>query len=219
MKQCPKCNTPHEKSGIFCSRKCANSRVFSDEAKERKSLANKKWAKTNPELAKANMGRALTAWVAKKSYVDKYCSQCDKKLDRTNKSGLCKAHFEESEGKSEYVARRKNYVRKRVFNKWSNSYVWLLSSLEIAYFEYLEKSNIEWYKPSYIGYTSADGKFHRYFPDFYLPASNRYVELKGYYWPSDKVKMGLVNDQHPSLNIDILFKKDVDNLGVTVVEW
>lgn len=26
MKDCPKCGTPHNKSGIFCSRKCANSR-------------------------------------------------------------------------------------------------------------------------------------------------------------------------------------------------
>ena len=26
MKKCPKCQTPHEKEGIFCSRKCANSR-------------------------------------------------------------------------------------------------------------------------------------------------------------------------------------------------
>ena len=41
MKQCPKCNVNHDKSGIFCSRSCANSRVFSDEAKLKKSVALK----------------------------------------------------------------------------------------------------------------------------------------------------------------------------------
>lgn len=39
MKQCPKCQTSHEKSGRYCSRTCANSRTFSDESKEKKSVA------------------------------------------------------------------------------------------------------------------------------------------------------------------------------------
>ena len=41
MKICPKCNAEHEKPGIYCCRKCANSRVFSDETKLKKSLALK----------------------------------------------------------------------------------------------------------------------------------------------------------------------------------
>lgn len=217
MKQCPKCNSLHNKPGIFCSRKCANSRVFSKESIEKKSLANKQWAKENPSTAKENMNRALSAWVAKKSYIPRYCSVCDKELDRNNKSGLCKKHFEESESKSEYIARRKNYERKRVFNKWTNSYVWLLSSLEIQYFEYLEKNNIEWVKPQHISYSTPDGKTHRYFPDFFLTKSNVYVEVKGYYWPTDKVKMKLVIEQNPTLDIKILFKEDIDNLGVILV--
>jgi hypothetical protein len=41
MKTCPKCNVLHEKKGIFCSRTCANSWIFSEEAKLKKSLALK----------------------------------------------------------------------------------------------------------------------------------------------------------------------------------
>ena len=41
MKQCPKCNTEHNKLGTFCSRACANSRVCSDENKHKKSIALK----------------------------------------------------------------------------------------------------------------------------------------------------------------------------------
>ncbi|NJO63606.1 MAG: HNH endonuclease [Richelia sp. RM2_1_2] len=41
MKQCPKCNTEHNKLGIFCSRSCANSRIWSEEDKKKKSEANK----------------------------------------------------------------------------------------------------------------------------------------------------------------------------------
>lgn len=43
MKQCPKCLSDHSKDGVFCSRSCANSRVFSSEALQKKSIANKKY--------------------------------------------------------------------------------------------------------------------------------------------------------------------------------
>jgi predicted nucleic acid-binding Zn ribbon protein len=36
MKTCPKCGTAHERSGKFCSRSCANSRTFSNDALEKK---------------------------------------------------------------------------------------------------------------------------------------------------------------------------------------
>jgi hypothetical protein len=49
MKVCPKCNTQHEKPGIFCSRKCANSRSWSDEAKKAKSISLKKYIEDHPE--------------------------------------------------------------------------------------------------------------------------------------------------------------------------
>lgn len=38
MKTCPKCGTTHEKSGKFCSRSCANSRSFSNDAIEKKRI-------------------------------------------------------------------------------------------------------------------------------------------------------------------------------------
>jgi hypothetical protein len=41
MKQCPKCDKEHDLPGKFCSRSCANSRVFSEEAKLKKSIALK----------------------------------------------------------------------------------------------------------------------------------------------------------------------------------
>ena len=40
MKICPKCNTAHEKSGTYCCRSCANSRVFTAESVEKKRRAN-----------------------------------------------------------------------------------------------------------------------------------------------------------------------------------
>lgn len=49
MKQCPKCYLEHNLNGKFCSRKCANSRVFSAEAKQKKSKAQKKYLESLPK--------------------------------------------------------------------------------------------------------------------------------------------------------------------------
>lgn len=43
MKKCPKCGTEHKKSGVYCSRSCANSRKFSSEARKKKSIASIKY--------------------------------------------------------------------------------------------------------------------------------------------------------------------------------
>ncbi len=49
---CEKCKIKHDGnfgSGRFCSRSCANSKIFSKESKIKKSIANKKYYKENPD--------------------------------------------------------------------------------------------------------------------------------------------------------------------------
>lgn len=54
MKPCLKCNTPHEKSGKYCCRSCANSRVFSPETIEKKRKKSlEKWSQFDREERKA----------------------------------------------------------------------------------------------------------------------------------------------------------------------
>jgi hypothetical protein len=61
MKICPKCNAGHEKSGKYCCRSCANSRIFTTEAKEKKRNKSLSfWSQYNAderkELHKEKMG-------------------------------------------------------------------------------------------------------------------------------------------------------------------
>ena len=44
-----------------------------------------------------------------------------------------------------------------------------------------------------------------YTPDFYLPEQGIYVETKGYFDKGDRVKMLLIKQQHPDLDIRIVF--------------
>jgi len=66
MKQCLKCGAQHEKSGTYCSRSCANSRIFSDEAKLKKSIALKgKPAFRNHYDKEAQADKSRQRWLEK----------------------------------------------------------------------------------------------------------------------------------------------------------
>ena len=56
MKICPKCKIEHDKKGTYCSRKCANSRSWTEEDKKKKSEANKKFLESNPHPSKGKPG-------------------------------------------------------------------------------------------------------------------------------------------------------------------
>lgn len=43
MKQCPKCNTLHDKPGTYCSRSCANSKVWSAETQAKRSASIRRY--------------------------------------------------------------------------------------------------------------------------------------------------------------------------------
>lgn len=67
----------------------------------------------------------------------------------------------------------------------------------------LKELKIKWIKvkPNNISesfYYESDIK-HFYTPDFYLPRYDFYLEIKGYWWGSDKHKMDLVFKQNPNL--------------------
>ena len=59
LKKCPKCNNDHSKNGLFCSRSCANSRTFNEEAKIKKSTANKKFYQSLSEYDKVKINQRL----------------------------------------------------------------------------------------------------------------------------------------------------------------
>ncbi len=56
MKICPKCSSSHSNNGTYCSRSCANSRTFTEEAKQKKKQANTKyWQSLSEDVQKQNL--------------------------------------------------------------------------------------------------------------------------------------------------------------------
>jgi hypothetical protein len=211
MKICPKCKTEHTKLGTHCSRSCANSRVFSDITNKKRSESNKKSAELqSPETKEKITAKRLASYRVNKPEVK--CIDCDRSINRANKHNRCQECYFRSDLSSYSQGHYKNYKRLAVVDTVGNS-VYLMSSMEIQYYEWLIANNISWRKPNTIKYLDNTGKHHWYKPDFYLIETNEIIEIKGHYWNNDRIKMQWVIEQHPNLTIRVLMKDDLKNLG------
>ena len=74
----------------------------------------------------------------------------------------------------------------------------------------LNELNILWIRNQYLNYF-IDGVKKIYNPDFYLPDSNEYIEVKGYFSDKDKIKMDAVIDQNPNAKIRFMNYKFYSN--------
>jgi len=86
----------------------------------------------------------------------------------------------------------------------------LRSSYELAYAKWLDKQEIEWqYEPKTfdLGTTT-------YTPDFYLPETDEWIEIKGYWRDDAKKKFKLFKKKYNSMNIKLLMEKDLKERGI-----
>ena len=74
----------------------------------------------------------------------------------------------------------------------------------------LNELNILWIRNQYLNYF-IDGVKKIYNPDFYLPDSNEYIEVKEYFSDKDKIKMDAVIDQNPNAKIRFMNYKFYSN--------
>lgn len=82
------------------------------------------------------------------------------------------------------------------FNKNENKEVLLDSSWEVKVAKSLDAADVEWIRPKFIKWTDVTGKIRRYFPDFYLPKSDIYLDPKNpYCMVRDKEKMEQISKQ------------------------
>ncbi len=76
------------------------------------------------------------------------------------------------------------------------------SRWEARYAYYLDLQGLTFeYEKHIIPYVDTTGHRHHYIPDFWVPAWNSYVEVKGYWLPESQGKMRLIYEQHADLQI------------------
>lgn len=189
MKQCPKCQTSHSKTGVFCSRHCANSRVKTPEICEKVSK-KLKGRKVGAALTASLRGARLRA-LSQESRVCKKCKTpyvCHKKSTRVLCSIRCSGGYREKSG------RGKSGRYKGIFCNSTYELAWVVYNFD-------QGLTVKRF-PGYI----TNGKI-KYYPDFI--EGNTIIEIKGYHTPEVDEKAQLAKDK--GYEIKILYKQDLQH--------
>ena len=189
MHICPYCGKEYVKKQslgghIVNCKKHPNKSIY-DEAHKRAGKTYSNHCKENPNLS---------AWLGKHH-----------SKETREKISLKRAQQIENEFLNKPYAKVKWYKVKNILNEeysvrghWEENVAKRLNDLKIV-----------WIKAKYITYVS--DITHRYTPDFYIPSLNAYIEVKGHYSDDDKMKMKLVQSQHPEIKIFFLIGKRYHN--------
>jgi len=88
--------------------------------------------------------------------------------------------------------------------------IWMRSSYEIAFAKWLDNQSIEWLYEPKVFYL----KNCTYRPDFYLPETNEYIEIKGYWRDDAKKKFEIFKKKYKDIKIKILNHKLLKSMEV-----
>lgn len=189
---CKCCNAPQEYSkrkNQFCSKSCAASynntgRVRTEESKQKTGKSLKLAYSLLTDDEKKNRNRFIPTR-GKHADVEFICPVCSGKFmipytQRFRKTcGADDCKIQASVGIRSY----QNGSRKPIwfYNPYESKEVLLDSSWEVKTAELLASKDIKWIRPPFIKWQDKQGKTRRYFPDFYLPDYDIYLDPKNPY--------------------------------------
>lgn len=218
MKHCPKCNSSHEKHGIFCSRKCANSR--GPRSEEFKTKVKEKLLKPRIESICPECGKCFTQKKASNSQI--FCNRtCKAKY--TNRMSLADGVSKET--KDKISLSRKNLFANGLLSVSGGRTDWIQyknikvqGSYELRTCVILDKWKDlgfikSWeYTRDRITYTNSSGASATYLLDFKVQMNDNtfvYIETKGYIRENDELKWEACKSEN--LKLAVWFESNITN--------
>jgi len=196
---CAECNKPIDflrRTNKFCCRAC--SAIFNNLQRIRTGWTDEQKQKNSEKLKNLPKKKRLTGRPRNKSVVSfSNCTVCNNwivhrstKPNKKTCSRECKIIACTNTGS--WNGKKKLF---KYFNKHENKIVTLESSFENEIAIFLDACNLVWVRPKPIIWLSPiDLKTHLYYPDFYLPDFNVYLDPKNDFVISlDEVKLDTVS--------------------------
>lgn len=171
---------------------------------DKNSIANhSRWCYLNPKKSLYNKDLAK-ARAAKKNFNNQYTygaviSKETIEKQRASNTGQKRTEKTKQKIKEKALASKHRRLKKGVVEY--NGII-LDSSWELELAKRLDVLEIEWVRPEPIPWVDEEGVTHNYFPDFYLPEHNKYLDPKNPYAVKvqDK-KLKLLLAQYTNINI------------------
>ena len=172
--------------------------------------------KTKLKISKGNSKEKNGNWKDGITLKKGNCIDCDKEINLyQNKHHRCRNCSQKGKNAPMYGKRGKlapMYGKIAKHGKgqyYKKSY--MRSSWEVGFAKYCIINHIKYkYEPKafeIIYKYEGDKKEGTYRPDFYLPETNEYIEIKGYWRDDAKIKFDAFKKQYPNINIKILMNK------------
>jgi len=137
-------------------------------------------------------------------------SHPDGRLDRIRKTNIEKYGVEYPIQNREIFLRAGKKIRKiKILIHWkTGEEIVCRGSYEISFIKWLNKNEIDfiWQTP----FLMPNGWI--YICDCYLPEEDKYIEVKGYFWPKGKQKWDWFHKEYP--NSELWDKKKLKELGI-----
>ena len=190
--KCGKVMTEKYGSGRFCCRSCANSHQKSEQTKNKISIK----ARKNREVIKSKQLE-----LQKKSYYSnpKKCVICNNIIpfEHKNRKTCCetcyKKHLSKIAKKNKLGGITKGHGTGRGGN-YKN--IHCDSKYELIFLVYCIELNMNIERNfTFFIYTDKDNKQHKYYPDFYFPDLDMFIEIKGYFQENTKYKIKAMAEQ------------------------
>lgn len=114
--------------------------------------------------------------------------------------------------KGKLLHSKSSYWKGQYYQSPYQERIWLRSSYEIKYAEYLDRNNIDWLYEC----ETFDLYDTTYTPDFYLIKEKRFIEIKG--WMSEKAqdKIDVFRKYYPEERLEVLFREDLIKLKIKI---
>lgn len=216
MKPCPKCMNLHDKPGLFCSRRCANSRIKSIEDRKNVSNSLKAFYSTPNGIKnreeKRERGLTFIHSVERNKKISEKWKDEEYRISIISKL-TGRVIKEETRKKLSELAKKNEFgghtsKKTLLFKKANGEEVFLQSSYEIRFAQILEEMKIDWERPKPFIWTDLYGKTHRYYPDFKI--GDKYFDTKNDYLAVvDSEKLDAVRLQN-GINLVVITENQIN---------
>jgi hypothetical protein len=162
----------------------------------------------NPEFGK--QVKLNSSFTGGKSFVQvafKHCTCCNKPF-YTRASGRGKTTCSPE-------CARKNSTYRKIATPYEHKgeIVLLESSWELAIAQWLDINQVDWTRPAHLPWIDKKGKKRKYFPDFYLPKYDVYLDPKNPY----QISISLDKLEYISSRYKLVYG-EVDHIKSTILE-
>lgn len=215
-KICPKCQTLHNLNGVYCSRSCANSRgPRTKEFKEQVSAKLKgKNFHTEESIINGILSKGLTPSSNKPNMTCIICHNNTNTKHRKTCSKECYRILTKLQSqKHPKCGGQKHTKRTKISNNKGVIFV-AESSYEVSLSEILNCLDIEWSRPSFFWYTDTNGNQRRYYPDFYLPTYDLYIDPKNEYLIKTDIDKIIRTAKENNIRIIVLGKDRINKCSI-----